>query len=249
MLIAAVILFAVFATAVLSGVLGMAGGLVLMGVLVLVAPVPAAMALHGVAQAASNGARWVLLRRHTHWPIMLPYAAGAAVVVAVFAFARLVPPAGVVLMLIGAFPWLARIMPGFARLDVTKPGTAVCCGAVVTLAQLMAGASGPLLDAFYLKSSLNRHQVVASKALTQTLGHLAKLGYYGWLVEAAAGSATAPGGPWLMVGACVAAILGARVGTQLLERIDEARFRRLSSQVILALGAVCFALGLATAMG
>ena len=252
-MIAAAILIAVFATAVLSGVLGMAGGLVLMGVLVLVLPVATAMALHGVAQAASNGARWLLLRRHTHWPIMLPYVGGAAVVVALFAVARFVPPPGIVLMLIGAFPWLARLTPGLARMDVTRPGTAFGCGAVVTLAQLLAGASGPLLDAFYLKSSLTRHEVVASKAFTQTLGHLAKLGYYGWMIEAVAGapdtSGAAEPGLWLLLGVCVAAILGARIGTWWLAHINEARFRRLGGQVILALGAVCFVMGLATAVG
>ena len=249
---AGAILIAVFATAVLSGVLGMAGGLVLMGALVLLLPVATAMALHGVAQAASNGARWLLLRRHTHWPIMLPYVGGAAVVVAMFALARFVPPPGIVLMLIGAFPWLARLTPGLARLDVTRPATAFGCGAVVTLAQLLAGASGPLLDAFYLKSSLTRYEVVASKAFTQTLGHLAKLGYYGWMIEAAAGAATggtADLGLWLVLGVCGAAILGARVGTWWLARIDEARFRLLGGQVILALGAVCFVMGLVSAMG
>lgn len=183
---------------------------------------------------------------------MLPYVGGATVVVALFTVARFVPPPGIVLMLIGAFPWLARLTPGLARLDVTRPGTAFGCGAAVTLAQLLAGASGPLLDAFYLKSSLTRHEVVASKAFTQTLGHLAKLGYYGWMIDDAVGADTdgvAELGLSLLLGVCGAAILGARIGTWWLAHINEARFRRLGGQVILALGAVCFVMGLATAVG
>lgn len=236
-----VIFAAVLATAILSGVLGMAGGVILMGVLVLLLPVSTAMVVHGVVQAASNGARWAFLRRHMQWRIVPPYLGGAALVVAAFAALTLVPTAGVALMLIGAFPWLARATPRFPRLDMRSPVTAFACGAAVTAAQLLAGASGPLLDAFYLHSSLDRRQVVASKAFTQTLGHLAKVGYYAVLV---AGSA--PVGdvsPWLLAAACVLAVAGARIGTRLLDRLDEKRFRAVSGRVILALGAACFAKG------
>ena len=44
-------------TALLSGVFGMAGGLILIGVLLVVMPLPQAMVLHAVTQMASNGWR------------------------------------------------------------------------------------------------------------------------------------------------------------------------------------------------
>lgn len=240
-MLAAAILFSAFATAVLSAVLGMAGGLVLMGALVWLLPVASAMVLHGAVQAASNGARWLFLRQHTRWRIMPPYLGGATVAVAAFAALAFVPAAGAVLMLIGAFPWLARATPKLARLDVCKPFTGFCCGLCVTAAQLLAGASGPLLDAFYLKASLNRYEVVASKAFTQTLGHVAKLGYYGILLDGAAAWGTVS--PWLLLAAGGMAIAGAGVGTRVLRRIDEARFRRVGGAVILALGAACCGMG------
>ncbi len=55
------------ATAFLSGIFGMAGGLVLIGVLLAIMPVPTAMALHAVTQMASNGWRALLWRRHIVW--------------------------------------------------------------------------------------------------------------------------------------------------------------------------------------
>lgn len=239
MIVWTVIFLTVLGTAILSGVLGMAGGLVLMGVLVLLLPVSAAMIVHGAVQAASNGARFLFLREHVQWRIVPPYAVGATLVVAAFAAVTLVPEPGVVLMLIGAFPWLARATPHFSRLDIRRPATAFTCGAVVTAAQLLAGASGPLLDAFYLHASLDRYQVVASKALTQTLGHLVKVGYYGLL----AGSAGADVSVALLAVACLVAVAGARIGTRLLARLPDDRFRRISGYVILGLGAVCFARG------
>ena len=239
MIVWTVILLTVLGTAILSGVLGMAGGLVLMGVLVLLLPVSAAMIVHGAVQAASNGARFLFLREHVQWRIVPPYAAGGALVVAAFAAVTLVPEPGVVLMLIGAFPWLARATPHFSRLDIRRPATAFTCGAVVTAAQLLAGASGPLLDAVYLHASLDRHQVVASKALTQTLGHLVKVGYYGLLAGSAAADVSVP----LLAIACLVAVAGARIGTRLLARLPDERFRRISGHVILGLGTVCFARG------
>ena len=242
MIVWTLILTAVLATAILSGVLGMAGGLVLMAVLVLTLPVSAAMIVHGAVQAASNGARCLFLRNHVQWRIVPPYTVGAALVVAGFTAATVVPDPGVVLMLIGAFPWLARGTPRLRALDVRRPATALGCGAVVTAAQLVAGASGPLLDAFYLNASLDRFQVVATKAFTQTLGHLAKIGYYAWLVGGA-GTGGIDLGPWLLALACLLAVVGARIGTRLLARLGDDRFRRISGHVILGLGAVCFARG------
>ena len=45
------------ATAFLSGLFGMAGGLILIGVLLTILPLPSAMVLHAITQMASNGWR------------------------------------------------------------------------------------------------------------------------------------------------------------------------------------------------
>ncbi|MGZ5081409.1 MAG: hypothetical protein ACXWHZ_18785, partial [Usitatibacter sp.] len=50
-------------TSFISGILGMAGGMILMGILLAMMPVPAAMMLHGITQLASNAWRAVLWRR------------------------------------------------------------------------------------------------------------------------------------------------------------------------------------------
>src|SRR3546814_5444179 len=42
----------------------------------------------------------------------------------------------------------------------------------------IAGVSGPLLDVFFVRSSMDRRAVVATKAACQTLSHLAKLIYF-----------------------------------------------------------------------
>ena len=55
------------ATACLSGLFGMAGGLILIGVLLALMPLPTAMVLHAITQMASNGWRATLWWRHIEW--------------------------------------------------------------------------------------------------------------------------------------------------------------------------------------
>lgn len=238
MWVTVVMLASVLATSVLSGVLGMAGGMILMAILVSTVSVAAAMMIHGAVQATSNGSRAWFLRSHIQWRILPGYLVGAAMALAGFMALTLVPDAGVVLILVGIFPWLARITTRLGGLDINHMPTAFACGAVVTSAQLIAGVSGPLLDVFYLNSTLNRHQIVASKAVTQTLGHLIKLGYYGLFIGVVEDLPA-----WLYVTAMATAVVGTRIGTRLLDKLEDETFRRISSWVILAIGGICIVKG------
>ncbi|MFT5929082.1 MAG: putative PurR-regulated permease PerM, partial [Candidatus Azotimanducaceae bacterium] len=69
-------------TSLVSGVLSMAGGMILMGIFGLFLSIPTAMVLHGIAQAVSNGSRIWLHRQHIRWGVLLPYALGSLVVLA-----------------------------------------------------------------------------------------------------------------------------------------------------------------------
>ena len=62
-----------FLTALLSGIFGMAGGMVLMGALVLLLPISAAFVTHGIIQIISNGWRAWLNRADIVWPIIGPF--------------------------------------------------------------------------------------------------------------------------------------------------------------------------------
>lgn len=239
------ILVLVLATSVLSGIVGMAGGMILMAVLVAVYSVPVAMILHGVTQAGANGSRTWFLRHHVRWTVLGPYFVGSLICVGVFTLFRFVPDRGVVLILVGAMPWLALLLPGHLAIEIEHPATAFACGLVVTAGQLLAGASGPLLDLFYQRSRLDRRQIVATKAVTQALGHLLKLGYYSSVLILAGEPVFARGEApvWLFIVVVPVAIMGTLVGTRILERLDETQFRSASGRVILALGGACIVAG------
>ena len=232
------IIISALATSLLSGFVGMAGGVVLMAVLVNILPVSSAMVLHGITQFTANGSRTLILRKHLMWRLLPGYILGASAAVAGFSALLFVPEASVVLILVGLFPWLARLQPKSSALNITRPASNIICGFSVTSAQLLAGAAGPLLDLFYLNSGLDRQTVVANKALTQTIGHLLRIFYYGAIISVAT-----PLPNWLFLAAAIAAVIGTRLGTWLLARWDDQRFQKVSGQIILATGTICILQG------
>ena len=74
---AAIILVTVLATSFLSGIFGMAGGIIFMGVLAALVPVATAMIIHGTVQMVANGYRAYLWREHIDWTIFRRYALGS----------------------------------------------------------------------------------------------------------------------------------------------------------------------------
>ena len=115
-----ILVLATFATSIISGVLSMAGGMILMGVFGFFLSVPAAMVLHGVAQTFSNGSRVWLYRRHIKWRVLGYYSIGAFAVLGLFATLTFVPSIGLVFILIGCFPFLALALPTTINLDMER---------------------------------------------------------------------------------------------------------------------------------
>ncbi len=238
MILNLVILLSVLGTSILSGILGMAGGMILMAILVSTVSVAVAMMIHGAVQATANGSRAWFLRSHIQWRILPAYLLGAGTVLGLFTAITLVPNSAVILILVGTFPWLARVSPNLSGLNINHTPTAFACGGVVTAAQLLAGASGPLLDVFYLNTPLSRYQIVASKAITQTIGHLIKLVYYGLIVGV---NESIP--IWFFAVAMLTAVVGTRIGTRLLEKLNDESFKTVSGWVILAIATACIGKG------
>src|SRR6185436_13594595 len=98
-------------TSFLSGIFGMAGGMILVGVLLAMLPLPEAMMLHGVTQMASNGWRGLLWFRHVRWGAIGAYLAGCAAALLLWSLWRYVPSKAVALLLLGGAPFLVRLVP------------------------------------------------------------------------------------------------------------------------------------------
>jgi uncharacterized membrane protein YfcA len=108
---AALVTVVAFATSVISGVFGMAGGMILMGVYAAALPVQVAMILHGVTQLFANGFRAFLLRDRIYTASLLWYALGALLAFGFFTWLALVVARPVLFLLLGGIPLALSIVP------------------------------------------------------------------------------------------------------------------------------------------
>lgn len=236
-----------FFTSVLSGVLGMAGGMVLMALLPLKLGLGAAMITHGILQFTSNGARAWLLWRHVDFGLLRHTTTGAVAAFLVLLAVRFVPDKALVYLGLGLLPFVRHLPFPAAWLSLHRPWVARACGALVSAVQILAGVAGPLLDVFFLSSKLDRFGVVATKAANQAVAHLLKIAFYLlvflWEPASIAPGSDASEAPFLfgvvVPFAVVAAVGGTRLGASLLDRLSEKAFRNATARVVEAVGVVC----------
>ena len=151
---------------------------------------------------------------------------GSFLILLLFIITALVPQKGVIFILIGSFPFIALLVPRHINLDMERK-------LVVTTAQMLAGASSPILDVFYVSSKLTRYEILGTKAITQTLGHVIKLGYYAFFLTL---SIDLPG--WIFPAVIVGAIMGNWIGKQIIEKINDELFKRIGRYTIMLIGVV-----------
>ncbi len=219
-------------TALLSGVFGMAGGLILIGVLLVVMPLPQAMVLHAVTQMASNGWRAFLWWRHIEWKITLASIVGSVIAVALWSIWLYVPDKGVALLLLGISPFIVRAIPASVLPKILGPGQMLVGSAICMMLMLTAGVTGPLLDTLFLRSTLDRKQIISTKAACQLFSHTLKLVYFGLLIDQA-GTVE----PWFLAIAVASSMLGTSLGKLLLERLSDKQFRTWSNRIITTIAA------------
>jgi uncharacterized membrane protein YfcA len=227
-LIAATILVSSF----LSGVFGMAGGMILLGVLLVYFDVTVAMVVFSIIQFAANGWRAVLWWRHVRWPIFFDYVAGSAVAFVALRAVAYVPDKPTVYFLLGIMPFLVDALPRQAHPNIEWRGVPFVAGALTTVLQFMAGVGGVFLDIFFQKSTLDRKTTVATKAVTQTVSHLLRAGYYGTF-----------GGlgnlDWIgTAGAVVIAVAATSATPYVIERMTDHGFRQWTRVIIYVISVV-----------
>ena len=175
----AVIAVTVLASSFVSGLFGMAGGMILLGVLLVFMDVAPAMVLFGIIQMVSNGWRATLWFRYVEWSIVWRFLVGSTLVFLLMRSVALLPSKATLYLTLGLLPFAAELVPKRVSLDITRPGVPYFAGALIIVLQLMAGAAGHILDVFFQKSRLDRKTIVATKAVTQVTGHVYRIIYFG----------------------------------------------------------------------
>ena len=133
-------------------------------------------------------------------------------------------------------------VPKEFSLNIAKPAIGVVAGGVVVFTNLIAGVGGPLLDVFFQKVDMTRHEVVATKAVAQTIGHIAKVFFFGGLLI----SFSAENWPssYLIFGAVIVSVIGTTMGKRVLDIIDDDLFFRWTQIIVLSVGAILIIRGI-----
>jgi uncharacterized membrane protein YfcA len=209
-------------TSVVSGVMGMAGGMLLLAVMLLKLEPAVAIPVHGIVQLVSNGSRAFFLRKHVRWPAVWRFAwpllPGGALGIWLLAH---VPPSGSRIA-IGLFVLASTWLKSFFSIGkgVTAERALPVGGALVGFFSTLVGATGPLLAPFVLALELGAQGTIATLASCQIFQHASKVLLFYLL-------------PCLALSAC--AVAGSAIGTLLLDHLPEKAFRLIVKVTLTAL--------------
>jgi uncharacterized membrane protein YfcA len=219
----------------ISGVFGMAGGMILLGVLLNYLDVAAGMIFFSIVQLFANGWRALRWRQYVLWPIFLWYVAGAAIAFAAMFAISFVPDKAMVYLTLGLLPFAVEMLPTRLRPNIEWRGVPFVTGILTTAVQVLAGVGGLFLDIFFQKSMLDRKTTNATKAVVQSLSHVVRAAYF----SSVSGVGDMP--LWACLPAIGLAIAGTSLAPYVLERMTDHGFRRWTRRVIFAVSVVYLA--------
>jgi len=222
----AILCAAALATAGVSAVLGMAGGIMLLAVMLLFLEPAIAIPIHALVQLTSNSSRAVIHRKEVRRDLLYPFAllllpAGWLTLPLVE-----IAPADTLRLAIGAFTIVATwkkewLLLGFDPERVGERARFALVGGGAGALGPILGATGPFIAPFFLGIGLTRTELIGTKAACQAGTHVAKMILFG-----IAGFGFLEYGA-LMAAMAVCVIAGTALGTRVLHRLDDARFTQL----------------------
>ncbi len=227
-LIAATIVFSSF----LSGVFGMAGGMILLGVLLNYFDVATGMIFFSIIQLFANGWRVVQWRHYILWGIFGWYFVGAVIAFAGMWMIAFVPDKAMVYLGLGVMPFVVEALPASMRPNIERKGVPLFTGVATTIIQILAGVGGLFLDIFFQKSMLDRKTTNATKAVAQSFSHVVRAFYFGSLT----GIGDVP--LWATGPAILLAIGGTSLAPFVIERMTDHGFRQWTRAIIFAISVV-----------
>jgi uncharacterized membrane protein YfcA len=229
----AFLIVSVLLTSTLSGVFGMVGGMLLLWMLLLILPVATAIAVQGVLQLVANSSRAYLARAWIDWRIIRFSTLGLVGAILLLGLISYVPNRAIVSICVGLLPITAWIPARWARLDAARPLHAIGCGFVSGGLNIGVGVAGPIVDIFFVRTNMDRRQIIATKAALQVLSHIAKIIFYSsslWILSTAEFMSIGIAAPF--------SVLGSFIGHRILLRLSNEGFRYGTLWLVTCIGAV-----------
>lgn len=207
-----------FATATLTAITGIGGGMILIALMPGLLPAPAIVPVHAMVQLFSNSSRALFGWRFLRWEFVLAFVAGGiAGGLLAAAVTREIDLEYTPLFI--AVYILYTVWGPPLRIPIPPKGEFVVIGLLQTGLSMLVGATGPMGQATLLRRGLQRDALVVTGALMTTFTHLIKVALFALLGFAFVEY-------WqIIAGMTVGVIAGAFIGTHIRYRIDETIFR------------------------
>lgn len=215
-------------TSVISGMIGMGGGILLLAAMTFFLPLQIIIPIHGIVQLISNSSRGFYLRKNILWSWVYPFLIGTPFGLYVSYKILKNFSHGHFYYLIMAFfiTYIVFKPKKFAPLNLNKYGL-FALGILAGIQGPLLGAIGPLIAPFFIREDIKKEEIVATKASFQIIGHLFKIPLFLSLdfnyfhhVK-------------LFCLMSVAAIIGSYIGVNLLKKLNDQSFRFLFKIVLL----------------
>lgn len=202
-----------FGTSLITGVIGVGGGLLLIAILPLFLPTNALIPVHGFTQVASNVSRAYFGRKAIQVAVIPKFVIGSFVGVGVFALVLNQISLSYIPLFIGSYILLSLWSQRF-NAKIMKYENYYFIGFLQTGLSVMVGTTGQLAIAKLLKDFNDQDKVVATSALFMSITHLLKsvvFLYFGFVFFDYVG---------LIVVMMSGSVLGSYVGTKLRHKIE-----------------------------
>ena len=231
-----------WAAFVVSAVAGGGAGLVLVPLLRTIVPIAGVPAALSIGTAASALSRIALFHRAIRWDVVRRFVPAAlpATTLGAWLLSRF-EPAYVELILacflLANLPaLLRRPRPAREAMPPLPLRHLPLVGAAAGLLSGFTGAVGLLFNGVYRRLGMDRHEIVATRAMNEVLLHLVKLALYAWFGLLGPGALLAGG---LVAAAAILASVSLR---WILPLIPEGLFRRIGQIAMVVAGAAMFML-------
>lgn len=219
------LLLASFAGSFITVAFGIGGGAALLAIMAALVPPAVLIPVHGIIQAGSNFGRAALTFGHVHRPGLLAFALGTLAGAGLGGVVVVGLPPAVVQIGVGGF----ILWSIFLRPPQTIRDWPLTIGAVSSFLTMFFGATGVFVATYTKSLALPRRAHVATHATLMTMQHAIKTVTFALLGVAI--------GPWVpfTLAMIAAGFAGTVTGRQVLERIDDRRFKRILDVILVLL--------------
>jgi len=206
------------ATSIVSAIMGMAGGIMLLVIIASLTETIYIVPLYSSVQLISNTTRLLLFFKHIHWNIVRLYGLGLIPGSLCGIYLVQMLPKDMIKLLMGIFILLVTFAPRSKTEIRTGIGIFFGVGIIGGLLSVLLGTPGPTLAPFFVRNDVIKEELIATKAVCQSLSHMLNILLYGfigvnilvhWKILAVLGAAV---------------ILGTFIGKKILTKLPDRHF-------------------------